>query len=537
MFLLALFLLFFGLGFRSLWGSEDRWAEVTREMLLFRDFFHPRINGQPYFDKPLLTYWAIIPASWLAGALNELAARLPSAVSGLVALFATMGLGRKLFGRVRALLAGALLLGSVSFLFWSRTAAADSENMAAVILAVWWYFSFRTRPGFPAYCGFYLICALGAHFKGLTAVAVPAVAVLPDILSGGRWKEHLSLSNAAALVLGLLVYVLPFVYAALTANGYGENGLALAFRENLLRFFRAFDHKEPFYCYLYYVPFLFMPWIFLLAGAAWDRIRNWRGLEEGQRWIGLSVLGIFLLFTLSSSRRSYYILPILPFLALFTADFLIRPFSQRTRDLAVKSQAVLLAIAGLAELSTPALWPVIKAWNGFSPPPSLKLATLLTGASALLVLAAGRTSLWKGLFSDSLYSRLTSLVLSAFVILGGFFCFQQNSLEVYRTRKPFILKLKKMIPDIPPERIGMSKNMAGVVFYLDLPRPLVDLQQPGALAGFLEKPGQKVIISRKKDAGRIIPQIPPGSCRKLLAAREFSWSHRNDKGLVAWKVY
>ena len=44
----AILLLFWGLGDRGLWASEGRWAEITREMFLSRDFLHPTINGEPY---------------------------------------------------------------------------------------------------------------------------------------------------------------------------------------------------------------------------------------------------------------------------------------------------------------------------------------------------------------------------------------------------------------------------------------------------------------------------------------------------------
>src|SRR5436190_3277049 len=55
----AVVVVFWHLGLRSLHGSEDRWAEVTREMFLRKDFFHPTLNGEPYFDKPLLGYWLV----------------------------------------------------------------------------------------------------------------------------------------------------------------------------------------------------------------------------------------------------------------------------------------------------------------------------------------------------------------------------------------------------------------------------------------------------------------------------------------------
>ena len=76
----AVVLLFWALGECSLWAAEDRWAEITREMLLNGDFFHPTINGEPYFDKPLLTYWLIVLVSLVTGQLNEKYRKLMSSV-------------------------------------------------------------------------------------------------------------------------------------------------------------------------------------------------------------------------------------------------------------------------------------------------------------------------------------------------------------------------------------------------------------------------------------------------------------------------
>ena len=82
----ALALLFGGLSARSLWGSEDRWAEISRQMLATRDWFHPVINGELYFYKPLFTYWWIIATEWFTGVLDEFTVRLPSVMAGVIML-------------------------------------------------------------------------------------------------------------------------------------------------------------------------------------------------------------------------------------------------------------------------------------------------------------------------------------------------------------------------------------------------------------------------------------------------------------------
>ncbi|RMD58729.1 MAG: phospholipid carrier-dependent glycosyltransferase, partial [Nitrospirae bacterium] len=122
---IALLLLFFNLGSRGLWTVEGRWAEVAREMLHTGDFFHPQINGEPYFDKPLLTYWLIVLISYFTNQLNEWVVRMPSALSGMLSLFCVRYLGRRLYNKEVGDLAGWILLTTYGFLFWARTGTAD----------------------------------------------------------------------------------------------------------------------------------------------------------------------------------------------------------------------------------------------------------------------------------------------------------------------------------------------------------------------------------------------------------------------------
>src|SRR5271163_4255640 len=111
------------LGARALWGPEGRWAEVAREMIVTRNYFWPTINGHVYFDKPLGSYWLVVASTWLTGAMNETAARLPCAIAGILAVAFLMMLARHLYDSGIALLAGIILASSFGFVFFSRTAS------------------------------------------------------------------------------------------------------------------------------------------------------------------------------------------------------------------------------------------------------------------------------------------------------------------------------------------------------------------------------------------------------------------------------
>jgi 4-amino-4-deoxy-L-arabinose transferase-like glycosyltransferase len=536
----ACILLFWALGYRGLWGPEGRWAEIVREMFLKGDFFHPTINGEPYFDKPLLTYWVIALVTAVTGRLDEWAVRLPGAISGLLSLWATIYMGRRLWTEEVGRTAGWILLTTYGFLFWSRTGTANIENIAAITLAVSWYWAMREKPGFWSYLGFYLICFTGAHFKGLTAIVIPMLAILPDAIRRRRWLNYLSISHLMALAIGVTIYLIPFIIASKTASaGYQESGLAMVFQENIQRYFRPFDHKEPPYVYFYYLPLLFLPWTPIMLTALFSMVKSYRKLDTRTKWLLEAAFLIILFYTVSGSRRNYYILPVFPFCALLSSVFLTSPGEDVWKRIGIGLQGGLIMLVAVAEIGNLAIWPLIEDKTGFVPPLGFKTATLLIGILGLTPWVVRR-------FAPDLLSKITGTgiktapVASAVVILiGGFFCWQQNTLEAYRAERPFLMELKAQVAGIPPGSIAIyRKNMADVVFYLDPPGPVKILKDNDAVADFFGKGEEmKVLIARRKDLSRLLPVMPRDlGDHPTLCTRTYSWQHKESAQLLAWKM-
>lgn len=257
------------------------------------------------------------------------------------------------------------------------------ENMTAIILAVAWYWARREKPVFLSYFVFYLICFIGAQTKGMTAIAVPVLVVLPDLIREKRWRSYLSFSHFQALVAGLVLYLVPLIYSEMTKSGYNSSGLGLAFRENIVRYFKPFEHKEPFYVYFRYLPQLFFPCIPFLIAAFWAAFAHFKRLDWPSKWLTISATLIFLFFALSGSRRSYYILPILPFYALMVSLYFDWEKEEKYRWRWLGVQTVLLGIVVVIEILSPAIWPVVKARVGFEATKELIFATLFLGGVAV----------------------------------------------------------------------------------------------------------------------------------------------------------
>jgi hypothetical protein len=124
---------------------------------------------------------------------------------------------------------------------------------------------------------------------------------------------------AMGLILGGGLYLLPFLLS------HAERGdwllLQLMWKENFVRGFKAFDHKDTVFYYFYILPAMFLPWSLFLPGALGWAGKQFKG-HAGWRFALLAFALIFLFFTASESRRSYYILPVFPFGAILTAGFL-----------------------------------------------------------------------------------------------------------------------------------------------------------------------------------------------------------------------
>jgi 4-amino-4-deoxy-L-arabinose transferase-like glycosyltransferase len=288
------------------------------------------MNGSVYFDKPLLTYWAMLPFVWVGG-VNEAMLRLPGTIAGAGSVLILFLIGRRLFGARAGFFSAAFLLTAPMFLFWSRTASAEAVNTFTILLMFWAFLKARldNRPGFLLL--FYAIGAAGCFVKGPVAPAVCLFAVLffSAIESGLRikkgrmaaalWKivgEEFSwlLSGAAVkgILCGLLLFSVLLLLPVMSSGSWVS--ARLMWRENVIRFLAPFDHRDPPSVYLVSILQLSAPWtLIVLSGLA--RARSWKA-GVSRRWTLACASGVLLFFLISASRRSYYILPFIPFLAL-----------------------------------------------------------------------------------------------------------------------------------------------------------------------------------------------------------------------------
>src|SRR5208282_2909184 len=140
--LATLYLCYFhNLGVIGLVGpDEPRYAWIARDMTESGDWVTPRLYGKPWFEKPVLYYWAAALSFKLFG-VSETTARLPSALAALLATLAMAWLAWRIYGAWTARWLLLLLPTTVGMIGFSHAAAtdmpfADTLTIAMVFAAI-----------------------------------------------------------------------------------------------------------------------------------------------------------------------------------------------------------------------------------------------------------------------------------------------------------------------------------------------------------------------------------------------------------------
>jgi 4-amino-4-deoxy-L-arabinose transferase-like glycosyltransferase len=317
----AILVLSANLGLLPLWGSEGRWAVIARSMLRSGDLLSPALGIQNYWDKPLLSYWQILPLAYIHGDVSEFVARFPSFVWAMVMLLLTYDLAKRWFGEQTALMSMGILATSYAFVFWGRNAQVEMTDAAMILLCLWYFVKHKSDSRYTWVYVLSIMMALGSNMKGLLVYAAPffCIVLLSAIKREWSWIPPLRICVMAGL---LSIFVFLAIPAAASVRLATWEPLHMVWRENVLRFFGLHDHRGSFSTYFVNVFYLAAPWSLLLPAAVAHSVQVARRRVSQIPEVLILFGAIFLFFNLSGSKRPYYLLPILPFVAILVANLL-----------------------------------------------------------------------------------------------------------------------------------------------------------------------------------------------------------------------
>lgn len=319
--------------------GESREAVVVKNMVQSGDYLLPLRNGRDLPSKPPLFHWLGAGLSKLGAGLNEFAVRAPSGLSagialGIFFLFACAELG------AFAGLIATMLLGSS--LEWNRYATLARVDMVftffQLLAFILMHRAFRQlnpdkHPSIFYLLGIGLCLGLATLTKGPAGLVLPWLACLvylyfasePKMPIFRRFPLLFIVSSMLFSVLIALCWYLP---------AYQQGGQAFLdlhlMRENIARITgnAHYDtgHEGPFYNSIIFLFVGYLPWSIFLPPLAWNLFKRRAELRRPEERLILFsltwVLSSLVFFSLTSSKRSVYLLPIFPALSLLLATYL-----------------------------------------------------------------------------------------------------------------------------------------------------------------------------------------------------------------------
>ena len=318
--LLVLFFLLSGIS-HGLWRpDEPRVAGTCAEMARTGDFVVPHLNGKPFLEKPPLYYAAGAAAGILFGVDKDVPYRLVSLLFGLLTIITTSLIASKKGGPAMGIIAGGILASTWEFFLLARWIQIDAALVFAVTLAMYAYQSLNDprRVMYPVILG--IAAGMAFMAKGLVGPAIIAGAVLIDIIRrrdiGLIWKMRPFL-----MLSSMMIPIVPWIIAVWNRGGWPFIREVIVVN-NLMRFTgapegAALGHQNGLFYYFMHLPGGILPWTLIFIPAL---IASLKDIREDPYicWF----IGPFILFTIASTKRGLYLVPLYPAIACMTAGWL-----------------------------------------------------------------------------------------------------------------------------------------------------------------------------------------------------------------------
>jgi 4-amino-4-deoxy-L-arabinose transferase-like glycosyltransferase len=454
--------------------DEPRYAWIARDMAESGDWITPRLYGKPWFEKPPLYYWGAAVSFKLFG-VSEAAARLPSAISALLATLAMAWLAWRVYDAETARWLLLLLPTTVGMIGFSHAAATDMPfsamlTMAMVCAAVVVGLvperssqdgaqhaaplrderDAAPQRGWLALILFGFFLGLAVLAKGPAGIILCGGAVFFWALFAKRWREALRLFQPAAIA-AFCATALPWYI--LVARRNPDFFRIFIIEHNFKRYLTPeFQHIQPFWFYVPVLCIALMPWTFASFILAMGGARRWQaGDRRNSRSLFLVswVLVPIIFFSISKSKLPGYVLPAIFPLGLLVASALsvrIHRTLAEGRWICVSIGLTLITIGILAFLQIESIS------FGWAP------VVLTAGGIAVLMLGLGPQ------FATALLTGVGTVVATILVAFAGS---TGKSLDQRLSVRPSIEAAAIVWKDFSPEQSSTYRLQRSFQFALN----------------------------------------------------------------------
>lgn len=294
--------------------DEINFAEISREMLITKEYFRVYVNFIPFWEKPPLFFW-LQSLCMDAFGVGEFAARLPNALCGIATLVLVYQTGRRLYNHRFGLIWSLTYFGTVLPFLYFKSGIIDPwfnffifAGLYHFILFYWKKDGFEldlphSRWRYLFLGGFWI--GMGILTKGQTAYLI-AVLTMGVYWVSQRFRMYVNVPQFIGFTLAATLVTLTWYGLETWKNG---TWFIEEFNKYQYRLFSTPDagHKGfPGYHFVVLLIGCFPASIFALR-AFWKMpAEEFRYRSDFRRWMKYLFWVVLILFTIVKSKIVHY---------------------------------------------------------------------------------------------------------------------------------------------------------------------------------------------------------------------------------------
>jgi len=306
-----------GLGDFSTKG-EPREAAVAISMLETGNWVLPQSYANEFAFKPPMAHWLMAAFSYPQGYVSEFTSRLPSALAFITLIgFVLVFFGKRIVKFQEAFIATLLLVTCVEIHRAAMTTRVDMLLTTFIVIGLFQLYRWEDKlelKGLPIFIPLLLGCAVLT--KGPVGVVLPLFVFGIYLLMLGQYS-YLTIFKTL-LYAGISSLFLPMLWYTAAWKQGGDEFLNVVLAENFARFLHlntpeiSYDlgHENGVWYNFMTLAAGFIPWTIFFF---------------------FSLFGIIFFYSIPSSKRSVYLMPAYPFIALFLAQYALYITEYRTK--------------------------------------------------------------------------------------------------------------------------------------------------------------------------------------------------------------
>ncbi|MDN3585829.1 glycosyltransferase family 39 protein [Pedobacter aquatilis] len=310
------------------------YASMSKNIILFKDWFNLYGRGADWLDKPHLTFW-ISAAFFKLFGISSFAYKLPNFLFGLLGAWYLYKLAKDIYDEKTGLISAVIFLSALHIITSTFDVRAEIYITTFTLASIYHYYKAHQHSIWHVIAGsFFAACAI--LIKGIFVLIPVFAGFIIYWLFTKQYKQLWQPKWWIAIVL-IFVFITPELYSLYTQfdlhpekvvfNRTGVSGLKFFFWDS--QFGRFFNNgpikgKGDISFFLHTTLWAFLPWSVLFYAGVINlfKKKNRQNLAPESIIIWASAAVTFLIFSLSKFQLPHYILIIFPQFAIITSLFL-----------------------------------------------------------------------------------------------------------------------------------------------------------------------------------------------------------------------